>query len=131
MFPLHGDLQCDLLRDGRIAAPACVRRYLFALHQEGVRGEHRAVAHRHPVVDVRAGPERAAVADRGVLGLEGAVLLRVRLDLAQRVERAVAADGGERALGDVAAVVEDPRPIRTPSSRQTTLLNGVPLNTLR
>jgi hypothetical protein len=32
-------------------------------------------------VDVRAGPKRAAVADRGVLGLEGAVLLRVRLDL--------------------------------------------------
>ena len=39
---------------GRVAAPPCVRRDLLALHEEGVGGEHRAVAHRHAVVDERA-----------------------------------------------------------------------------
>ena len=60
--------------------PPRVRRDLLALHEEGVGGEHRAVAHRHAVVDEGADPERAAGADRDAVGLEGAVLLRVALD---------------------------------------------------
>ena len=80
---------------GRVSAPPRVRRHLLALHQEGVGGEHRAVAHRHAVVDEGADPERAAGADRDAVGLEGAVLLRVALDAAARVERAVVADGDE------------------------------------
>src|SRR5580698_1027757 len=91
-----------------VSAPPCVLRDFLALHQEGVGGQDRAVAHRHAVMDHRPDPDRAAGTDRGPVGLEGAVLLRVALDLAARVEHDVIADGGQRPLGQVAAVVEDP-----------------------
>ena len=83
---------------GRVSPPPGVRRDLLALHEEGVGGEHGAVAHRHAVVDEGADPEGAAGADRDVVGLEGAVLLRVALDLAAGVERDVVADGDEGPL---------------------------------
>ena len=63
------------------SAPPRVRRDFLALHQERVRGEHRALAHRHAVMDHRADPDGAARADRAPVGLERAVLLRVALDL--------------------------------------------------
>src|SRR5436309_1269368 len=92
----------------RVAAPACVWRNVLALHEEGVRGEHGSVPHRHVVEDEGADPDRAASADRGGAGLEGAVLLRLALDDALLIEHALVPDGGQGRLGDVDAVVEDP-----------------------
>ena len=60
------------------------------------------------VVDERCGAEGAPGADHDPVGLEGAVLLRVRLHDAAHVERAVVADRGQGLLDDRAAVVEDP-----------------------
>src|ERR671916_229342 len=49
-----------------------------------------------------------AGADRRVVGLENALLLRVALDDATGVERAAVSNGDQCLLRDVAAVVEDP-----------------------
>ena len=88
--------------------PTAVRGDLLALHEEGVGCEHRTVAHRHAVVHEGTDAEGAAGTEDGAVGLERAVLLGVALDHAAGVERAVVADGGERPLGQEAAVVEDP-----------------------
>src|SRR5258708_5260572 len=60
---------------GRVSAPPRVLRDFLAFHEEGIRGEYRAVAHRHAVVDHCVDPDGAAGADRGPVGLESAVLL--------------------------------------------------------
>src|SRR6266702_7722234 len=59
-------------------------------------------------MDHCADPEGAAGTDRGAVGFERAVFLRVALDLGSRIERAVVADRDQGPLGQVAAVVEDP-----------------------
>src|SRR5271166_2098906 len=92
----------------RVSAPPGAGRNLLALHEEGVGGEHRAVAHGHAVVDQCADPDRAAGAEHDPVGLERAVLLRVALDLAARVERAAVPDGDERPFRQEAAVIVDP-----------------------
>jgi hypothetical protein len=61
-------------------------------------------------VDERADPKGAAGTDRAAVGLERAVLLRVALDFAPRIERAVVPDGDKRSLREDATVVEDPAP---------------------
>jgi hypothetical protein len=76
----------------------CVRRDILALHEEGVRGENDAVTDRHAVVDEGTHPERAAGTDRADVGLEGSILLRVRLDSAPRVEGAVVTDDDKRSF---------------------------------
>src|SRR5688572_24510264 len=63
-----------------VAPPARAWRDLSALHQEGVRGQYRAVTDGHVVVDEGTDSDSAAIADRGSTGLEGAVLLRLALD---------------------------------------------------
>ena len=83
----------------RVSPPPRARRDLLALHQEGIGGEHRAVAHGHAVMDHGTDPEGAAGTDRGPVGLERAVLLRVALDLSSRIERAVVAEDGQGPLG--------------------------------
>src|SRR5512133_2689631 len=93
---------------GRVSAPPSAGRNLFALHQEAVGGQLGAIADRHAVVDVGGCPEGDIGAECGVVRLEGAVFLRVALDGAGLVERAVVADRGERALRDTAAVIEYP-----------------------
>src|SRR5438445_9936423 len=60
---------------GRVAGPPRVRRDVLSLHQEGVCGEHRSVAHGHAVVDEGANADRAAGADLGSTRLESAILL--------------------------------------------------------
>src|SRR2546423_15492035 len=59
-------------------------------------------------MDERANPDRAAGTNRGAVGFERAVLLRVALDFAEYIEHTVVSDGGESPLRDVDAVVEDP-----------------------
>jgi hypothetical protein len=59
-------------------------------------------------VHERPDPDRDTRVDRRAVGLERAVLLRVALDDAADVQRAVVADRAQRPLGEVAAVVEDP-----------------------
>src|SRR3954468_3806502 len=59
-------------------------------------------------MDKGTDPEGGAGTDAGVVGLEGAVLQRMALDLAVQVECGVVPDDGQRPLGEVAAVVEDP-----------------------
>src|SRR6266850_1826141 len=59
-------------------------------------------------MDERANPDRAAGTNRGAVGFERAVLLRVALDFAEYIEHTVVPDGGESPLRDVDAVVEDP-----------------------
>src|SRR6266545_5238683 len=98
----------------RISAPPRVCWDLLSFHEEGVGGEHRAVAHRHAVVDQCANADRAAGADRGAVALERAVFLRVALDLAPVIEDSPIPDRGERRLGDVDAVIEDPPPDPNP-----------------
>src|SRR5664279_2132017 len=93
---------------GRVAAPSGVRCQRLALHEKGVGLQQRALAHRHAVVDERADAERAPGPDHSVIGLEDAVFHRVALDNRSGVERAVVADGHQRALRNGAAVVEDP-----------------------
>ena len=92
----------------RIPAPAGGRRNRLALHQEGVGIEYGTVAHCHAVMDERADAERAVGADDGVAGLEGAVLLRVALNLAARIQHGMVADGDQGPLRQIAPVVEDP-----------------------
>src|ERR1700733_757473 len=58
-------------------------------------------------MDERADPENAAVADRGPVGLERAILLRMALDHGSDVERDVVADAGQAPLREMAAIVED------------------------
>src|SRR5213594_3262353 len=58
----------------------------------------------------RADPDRAASADRGGAGLVCAVLLRIALDDALLIERALVADDGEGRLGDEDTVVEHTLP---------------------
>src|SRR5688572_1010145 len=89
----------------RVAPPARAWRDLFALHQEGVRGQYRAVTDGHVVVDEGTDSDSAAIADRGSTGLEGAVLLRLALDHAALIEDALVPDDGQRRLGDVEPVV--------------------------
>ena len=93
---------------GRVSAPPCAGRNLFALHQEAVGGELGAIADRHAVVDVGGGAEGDVGAEYGVVRLEGAVLLRVALDPAHLVQRAVVADRDKRPLRHTAAVIENP-----------------------
>src|SRR5258708_4306025 len=64
----------------RVAAPVRAWRDIFALHEEGVGGEHRALTQHYVVVDEGAYPDRAASADRCGAGFERAVLLRLALD---------------------------------------------------
>src|SRR5262249_28893254 len=92
----------------RVAAPPRAWRDVLSLHEEGIGREHRAIAHRHPVVNEGGHPDRAAGADRGAVALERAVLLRVALDLAPVIEYRLVPDGGECRLGEVGAVVEHP-----------------------
>src|SRR2546426_363898 len=91
----------------RVAAPARAWRDIFSLFEEGVGSEHCALTHHHVVVDEGAYPDRAASADRGWAGLERAVLLRLALDDALRIENTLVPDGGQGWLGDVDAVLED------------------------
>src|SRR6266704_2371191 len=92
----------------RVAAPPRAGRDMLSLHEEGVGGEDGAITHRHAVVDERTDADRAAGAQRGSAGLVRAILLRVALDLASLIEHTLIPDGGQRRLGDVHAVVEDP-----------------------
>src|SRR2546425_7907529 len=94
----------------RVPAPPRVCWDILSLHEEGVGCEHGAVTHRHAVVDQCLNSERAAGANCGPVALERAVLLRVALDLAPEIEDAFVSDSGERRLGDLGAVVEDPTP---------------------
>src|SRR5262245_60448406 len=94
----------------RVAAPPCAWRDILALHKEGVGGKHRAIAHRHAVVDEGPHSDRTARADRGAVALEGAILLGVALDLAPEIEDALVPQRGEGRLRDVGAVVEHPFP---------------------
>src|SRR5262249_39783473 len=92
----------------RVPSPPCACRDLLSLHEKGVGGELRAVTHRHAGVDERADADRAAGTDAGAVGLEGAVFLRVALDLAPQIEDTLIPDGSESRVGDVDAVVEHP-----------------------
>src|SRR5215472_7491593 len=92
-----------------VAAPPRTSWDILSLHEEGVGGEHRAVTHGHAVEDECAHPDRAASANRGSVAFESAVLQRVALDFAPVIEDRLIPDGGESRLGDVRAVVEDPR----------------------
>src|SRR6266851_7805980 len=92
----------------RVATPLRTSRDILSFHQEGVCCEHRAVTHGHAVEDECTDPERAAGAHRGSVAFERAVLQRVALDLAPEVEDRLVPDRGERRVGDVGAVVEDP-----------------------
>src|SRR5881409_2279621 len=92
----------------RDSSPTRGCRYILSLHQKGGGGEHGAVTHRHAVKDKCANPDRAASANRRSVAFESAVFLRVALDLAPVIEDRLIPDGGERRLGDVRAVVEDP-----------------------
>src|SRR6266576_743022 len=76
-------------RAGGIAHPLGVCWDLLALHEEGVGSEHRAIAHRDTVVDKRTDTERATCTERSAVGLEGAILQRVALDLTPCIECAV------------------------------------------
>src|SRR5262245_32449077 len=91
-----------------VAAPSRPRRHRFALHKEGVRGEHRALSHRHAVMHEGTDADRAAGPDRRPAGLVGAVLLRVALDDALLIEHALVPDDGQARLGDENAVVVHP-----------------------
>src|SRR5215467_4480319 len=91
----------------RVAAPLRAWRDVLSLHQEGVCGEHRAVTHRHAVVDEGANADRAGGADLGSTRLESAILLRLALDQGLVIENTLVADGGQGRLGDVDAVVVD------------------------
>src|SRR5919198_1045028 len=79
----------------RVAGPPRVRRYVLALHEEGVGAENRAVTHRHAVEDECANADRAAGANRGSVTFERAVLLRVALDLASVIEDRLIPNRGE------------------------------------
>src|SRR6266446_4953367 len=70
----------------RVTAPPRTSWDIFSLHDEGVGCEHRAVTHRHAVVDQCLNSDRAAGANRRAVALECAVLLRVALDLAPEIE---------------------------------------------
>src|SRR6266576_467063 len=91
---------------GWVAAPACAGRNRLAFHEKGVGGEYRAVSHRHAIVHEGADADRAARADRHRAGLVRAVLLRIALENALLIERALVADDGQGRLGDEDAVVE-------------------------
>src|SRR6266540_1576124 len=92
----------------RVSPPPRAWRDVLAFHEEGVGGERCAVAHGHAVEDECTDPDRAACANGGSVAFERAVLLRVALDLAAVIEDGVFPDRGERRLGEVCAVVEDP-----------------------
>src|SRR5260221_6926150 len=94
----------------RVAAPPRTWWDILSLHEKGVGGEPRAVTHRHAVVDQCLHSDRAARANRRAVALEGAVLLRVTLDLAPEIEDSLVPDHSERRLRDLGAVVEDPPP---------------------
>src|SRR5438874_5361069 len=91
-----------------IAGPPRTWRDILSLHEEGVGGEHGAVTHGHAVEDECTDPQRAAGANRRSVAFERAVLLRMALYLAPVVEDRLVSDRGERRVGDVGAVVEDP-----------------------
>ena len=95
-------------RSGGIASPLCLCWNLLAFHEEGIGGEYCLIAHRHTVVDEGTNPKGDARTDLSVVRLEGAVLQRVTLDLAPRIERAIVPDTGERPLRQVYAVIEGP-----------------------
>ena len=90
----------------RILSPPGARWDLFALHQEGVRGELRAVAHDDAVVDPSTDPQGAAVAEPDAVGLEANLLLGVWLDDASLIERAIISDCDHGSLEDRAAVIK-------------------------
>src|SRR5205823_14060361 len=92
----------------RVAAPPRTSWDILSLHEERVGGEHRAVTHRHTVVDECANPDGAARANCRSVAFERAVFLRMALDLAPVVEDRLIPDGGQSRLGDVGAVVKDP-----------------------
>ena len=76
-------------------------------------------------------PEGDVAAQRGVVRLESAVLLRVALDPAHLVQRAVVAD-----VTSDRSVIPQPslktrRPIRAPTRRKIMLMNGVPAKAAR
>src|SRR2546426_7963838 len=101
----------------RVAAPPRAGRNRLSLHEEGVRGEYRAIPHGHAVEHECADADRAAGANRGGAGLVGAVLLRIALDDALLIEHALVPDGGQGRLGDEDAVVE--HPLAQPHANQT------------
>ena len=77
---LHRRCRCSSRRAGNEARfpasrgpgshPPGVRWHFLALHEERVRGEHRAVAYRHAVENLRADTESAAGTDGDAVGLE-------------------------------------------------------------
>src|SRR5207237_10237080 len=73
----------------RISSPPRVCRDVLSLHEKGVGGEHGPITHRHAVMDERANPDRAAGTNRGAVGFERAVLLRVALDFAEYIEHKI------------------------------------------
>src|SRR5438477_7558383 len=72
----------------RVAAPPRAGRNSLSLHEEGVRGEDRAIPHGHAVVQEGADADRAAGANCSWAGLVRAVLLRIALDDALLIEHA-------------------------------------------
>ena len=82
-------------------------------------------------MDEGADPEGAAGADRDAVGLEGAVLLRVALDRCAALRVQSSPIVTSVFSGNQQPSSKTRRPIRTPSSRQITFLNGVPLKTWR
>src|SRR5258707_1195961 len=101
----------------RVAPPPRVCRDILSLHEEGVGGKHRAVTHRHVVVDEGADPDRAAGANRRPAGLVRAVLLRIALDNGLLIENALVPDDGQGRLGNEDAVVE--HPLAEPNADET------------
>src|SRR5882724_594515 len=93
---------------GGVPTPPRVCWDPLSLHQKGVRCEHRAITHGHAVEGECTDPERATGTNRGSVAFERAVLLRMALDLAPVVEDRLVPDRGERRVGDMGAVVEDP-----------------------
>jgi len=91
-----------------ISAPAGSGRNVLTLHQKGIGIEYRAVAHRYAVMDEGTDPEGAVVTDHRAAGLERAVLLRVALNLAARIQHGMVSDRDQSPLRQITAIVEDP-----------------------
>ena len=89
---------------------------------------HRAVAHRHAVVDEGGRAEGAAIADADEVRLERAFLQRMRLDHAAFVERGVVADLDQRAFGESRRRHRRGCRPCAPSMRSIIGRNGVPAN---
>ena len=116
---------------GRVAPPARVVGRPLALHQERIGVQHHPVAQLGAVVHEGVHAERAAVADQHRVGLEAGVLQRVALD--HRAALSVTASPMVTSVfsGITAPSSNSRRPTRTPDSRHSIPLTGVPSNTGR